>query len=210
MTPGAPVTRAPDAHPGPELVLLGGSAGSLDALAELLPALPGDWTLPVVVVVHLPRTGPSALAEVLAAHTPLAVVAAEDKQPLAARTLHVARPGYHLLVDAGPALALAIDGPEHHSMPSLDVLFESAAASCGARVVAVVLSGANPDGARGLAAVRAAGGIAVVQAPEDAKVDLMPRAALRECPDATVLPARAIGAFLGSLAAGETLISGGR
>ncbi len=193
------LTRAPEAHAGVEVVVMGGSAGSLEALAALLPELPPGWDLPLVLVVHLPREGPSALAEVLAGHTRLPVVEAEDKQPLERGTIHVARPGYHLLVDAGPALALAVDDPVHFSMPSVDVLFESAAAACGAGVAAVVLSGANEDGTRGLAAVRAAGGVAAVQAPEDAAVDVMPRAALRRCPDATVLPARALGGFLGSL-----------
>ncbi len=192
---------APAAPHRVDLVVLGGSAGSVDALATLLPALPRDWPLPIVVVVHLPRAGASGLAEVLAGHTGLPVSEAEDKQPLAGGAIHVARPGYHLLVDDGPALALAIDDPVHFSMPSLDVLFESAAATLGPRVAAVVLSGANEDGARGLAAVRAAGGIAAVQAPDDAAVPVMPRAALAGCPGATALPAAALGAFLASLAA---------
>ncbi|HEX9049331.1 MAG TPA: chemotaxis protein CheB [Anaeromyxobacter sp.] len=187
---------------GIELVVMGGSAGSLDALAALLPGLPPGWPLPLVLVIHLPRAGPSALPAVLAAHTALPVVEAEDKQPLARGTIHVARPGYHLLVDAGPALALSVEDPVHFSMPSVDVLFESAAATCGPSVAAVVLSGGNEDGSRGLAAVREAGGVVAVQAPEDAAMDLMPRAALRGCPDATVLPARALGRFLAALAAG--------
>ncbi len=196
-----PTPRAADARHAVELVLVGGSAGSLDALSELLAAVPGDWTVPIVVVVHLARDAPSALAEVLGAYTPLPVVEAEDKQPLGEGTIHVARPAYHLLVDAGPALALSVDDPERFSMPSIDVLFESAAATCGAGVAAVVLSGANDDGARGLAAIRAAGGMAAVQAPDDAEVDVMPRAALASCPDAVVLPARGLGEWLGSLAA---------
>lgn len=198
----APTRRAEGAREI-ALVVMGGSAGSLDALAALLPGLPPAWRLPIVLVVHLPPTAPSALAEVLAAYTHLRVVEAEDKQPLAPATVHVARPGYHLLVDVGPALALAVDDPEHFSMPSVDVLFESAAATCGPDVAAVVLSGGNEDGSRGLAAVRAAGGVAAVQAPEDATIDVMPRAALRGCPDATVLPAKALGGFLGSLAGCE-------
>ncbi len=193
--------RARGAH-AIELVVVGGSAGSLDAFAELLAGLPERWSLPIVVVIHLPRDARSALPEVLGAHTRLPVVEAEDKQPLASGTIHVARPGYHLLVDAGPALALAVDDPVHFSMPSVDVLFESAAATLGPGVAAVVLSGANEDGERGLAAVRGAGGLAAVQAPDDAAMDVMPRAALRGCPDATVLPARALGGFLASVAAG--------
>jgi two-component system chemotaxis response regulator CheB len=177
-------------------VLVGGSAGSLEPLEALVARLPPDWPLPVVVVVHLPPAGPSTLAPVLAALTALAVAEVEDKQPLAAGTIHVARPGYHVLVDEGPVLALAVDEPVHFSIPSIDVLLESAAATCGDRAVAVILSGASEDGARGLAAVRAAGGVAVVQAPDDAEVPLMPRAALAACPDATALPASELPGFL--------------
>jgi two-component system chemotaxis response regulator CheB len=194
-----------------ELVVIGGSAGSLDALSELLPALsellpalPPGWRVPVVIAVHLPQRAPSVLADVLRAQSRLPVLEAEDKQPLAGGAVHVARPGYHLLVDAGPRLALAVDEPVNFSIPSIDVLFESAAAACGPGVAAIVLSGANDDGARGLAAVRAAGGVAVVQEPGDARVDVMPRAALRGCPDAKVLPARALAEFLGGLAAEAT------
>jgi two-component system chemotaxis response regulator CheB len=140
---------------------------------------------------------------VLATFTDLRVVEAEDKLPIGGGGLYVARPGYHLLVDEGPTLALSVDEPVHFCRPSIDVLLESAAATCGAEVTGVILSGANEDGARGLAAVRAAGGRAAVQAPEDAASAAMPRAALRACPGATVLPARALGRFLASGAGGE-------
>jgi two-component system chemotaxis response regulator CheB len=178
------------------VVALGGSAGSLDALAAFLPDLDPDWPLAFALVVHLPRTGPSALASVLAAQTRLAVREVVDKEPLQAGTLHVAIPGYHLLVERGPAAALSVDEPVHHSIPSIDVLLESAAAACGPRVVGIVLSGANEDGADGLAAVCAAGGAAAVQAPDEAAVRTMPAAALARCPGAAVLRAREIAGFL--------------
>jgi two-component system chemotaxis response regulator CheB len=198
----APAPPRP-ARATPEVVLVGGSAGSLEPLSALAARLPPDWPVPVVVVVHLPPAGPSALAAALAAETALAVTEIEDKQPLAAGTIHVGPPGYHVLVDEGPVLSLAVDEPVHFSIPSIDVLFESAAATCGDRAVGVILSGASEDGASGLAAIRAAGGTAVVQAPGDAQVPLMPRAALGRCPDATVLPGSELAAFL------RTLIPGG-
>jgi two-component system, chemotaxis family, protein-glutamate methylesterase/glutaminase len=183
-----------------DLVVIGGSAGALDALAAFLPLLPRGWPLPIALVVHLPRNAPDGLAAVLGTYSVLPVAQAEDKQPLAPGTIYVGAPGYHLLVDEGPALALSVDDPVHFSMPSVDVLFESAAATCGPRVAGLLLSGANEDGANGLAAICAAGGVAAVQAPEEALVATMPRAALRRCPGATVLPAAAISDFLCSLA----------
>jgi two-component system chemotaxis response regulator CheB len=136
---------------------------------------------------------------VLSARTPFPVEQAVDKQPLMPGTIYVAAPDYHLLVDPGPALALSVDEPVQFSIPSIDVLFESAAATCREGVVAVLLSGASADGANGLAAVCAAGGVAVVQAPDDAAVDTMPRAALLRCPGAAVVPAAEIASFLCSL-----------
>jgi two-component system chemotaxis response regulator CheB len=196
------VTGLPGAAAGRgrfDLVAIGGSAGALELLFPLLQALPATWPLPIAVVVHFPRDAPGALPPVLRAAAALPVVEAEDKLPLAPGTIHLSRPGYHLLVGPGPALALAVDAPEHHSMPAIDVLFESAAATFGPRLAALLLSGANEDGARGLAAVHAGGGLAAVVAPEDARVDVMPRAALRACPQARPVPARDLSAFLLSL-----------
>lgn len=179
-----------------DVVAVGGSAGALEALCAFLPALQPGWSVPIVVVVHLPRSGPSGLAAVLGAQTPLRVSDAVDKAPLEPGTMYVGIPGYHVLVDDGPRIALSVDAPVHHSMPAVDVLFESAAATCGPRVVGLVLSGGNEDGAAGLAAISSRGGVAAVQAPEDAKVSTMPAAALRACPKARVLPARDVAGFL--------------
>lgn len=187
-----------------EVVAVGGSAGALEVLIPLLGALPARWPVAVAVVLHLPSDGPSALTAVLRDASALPVVEAEDKLPLAPGMVHVSRPGYHLLVGPGPALALAIDAPEHFSIPSIDVLFESVAATCGPRAAGLVLSGASEDGARGLAAIRDAGGRAAVQAPADARFDVMPRAALRACPSARALSLADLSAFLRSLPAGGT------
>ena len=189
-------------RPAVDLVVVGGSAGSLDALGRVLGALPAAFRLPIALVVHLPRAGSSALAEVLGRRCSLPVREAHDKEPLAPGTVHVAPPGYHLLVDAGLALALSVDDPVHFSIPSIDVLFESAAWTCGARVAGVVLSGASGDGAAGLAAICAAGGVAAVQDPAEAAVATMPAAALARCPRAAVLPAAGLHRLLVRLDAG--------
>jgi len=195
MTAPAPhgVDRLVDA------VVIGGSAGALDALKALLGALPAGYRLPLLLVVHLPRHQPSTLATTLERHCRLPVCEAEDKAPIAAGTLHVAPPDYHLLVDVGPALALSVDPPVHYAQPAIDVLFESAAEAYRERLAGVVLSGANADGAAGLAATARAGGLAFVQDPDGAIIPVMPAAALAACPDAMVLDAAGLGQALARL-----------
>jgi two-component system chemotaxis response regulator CheB len=159
-------------------VVIGCSAGGIEALSALLPAFAPDCGVAVLVVVHLPRERPSRLVDVFEGKCRLTVSEAEDKQPIQAGNLYFAPPDYHLLVDEGPRLALSVDELVHFSRPAVDVLFESAADAYGVELLAVVLSGANQDGARGLAAVERAGGLTLVQRPETAVAAAMPSAAL--------------------------------
>lgn len=166
---------------------VGGSAGAVEALSRLLPALEPACGIPVFVVVHLPRERPSRLVEVFAGKCRVPVGEADDKQPVEAGRIYFAPPDYHLLVDEGPRLALSVDDPVHFSRPSVDVLFQSAADAYGARLMAIVLSGANEDGAAGLAAVARAGGMTLVQRPDSALATAMPLAALRAAPASAAL-----------------------
>ncbi len=136
---------------------------------------------------HIPRERPSLLPEVFGARCVLPVKEAEDKEPVQPGTVYFAPPDYHMLIDRGPALALSGDEPVHFSRPSIDVLFDSAADIYGERLMGVVLTGANQDGAEGLAAVGRAGGRTVVQEPGTAAVAYLPEAALREGPVDAVL-----------------------
>ena len=144
----------------------------------LLPALPAGLRAAVIVVLHLPRDRRSLLVDIFRDRCALPVQEAEDQQPLLAGHLYFAPPDYHLLVDTGPRLALSIDPPVFFSRPSIDVLFLSAADRYGRRLLGVLLSGANEDGADGLAAIHAVGGRALVQAPATAFMPTMPEAAL--------------------------------
>ncbi|WP_242337305.1 MULTISPECIES: chemotaxis protein CheB [Anaeromyxobacter] len=174
----------------PRIVVIGGSAGAIETLLEILPALPPGYPLPVVVVVHLPAGQPSLLAEVLGTRSALPVVEAEDKARACPGTVYLAPPDYHLLLEGDGTLALSVDAPVHHSRPAIDPLLESAADAFADGVVAVVLSGASSDGAAGLAAVRRAGGLAIVQDPATASSPLMPEAALRAAdPELVLSPA---------------------
>lgn len=185
-----------DVRPRAELVVVGASAGAVEALSAVLPALPEGYRLPVVVVVHVPPDKTSIMAELFRAKCRVTVCEAEDKEPLAAGTVYFAPPDYHLLVEPDRRLSLSSEEPVHFSRPSIDVLFESAADAVGPGVVGVVLTGANDDGARGLKAVCDAGGLALVQSPEEAHVAAMPRAALAACPAAESLGLAEIAARL--------------
>jgi two-component system, chemotaxis family, protein-glutamate methylesterase/glutaminase len=183
-------------------VVLGGSAGCVDVLLTLLPAFEPECGVPVLLVVHLPRARPSRLVELFAPRCRLPILEAEDKLPLAPGTIYVAPPDYHLLVDAGPQLALAADELVNHSRPSIDVLFESAADAFGSAVLGVVLSGANSDGAAGLAAIARAGGLALVQEPAEAVATAMPEAALKAVPQSCALSVAKIAEELRAIRAG--------
>jgi two-component system, chemotaxis family, protein-glutamate methylesterase/glutaminase len=182
-----------------EAIVMGGSAGSFSALKSLLPALPAPLPVPVLIVVHVPPDRPSAIAEIFR-HGSHAVKEAEDKEPIA-RQIYFAPPGYHLLVETDRTLALAVDEPVHFSRPSIDVLFESAADTWGAALLAVLLSGASEDGAAGLAAVRERGGVTVVQDPRSAEYALMPEAAIRRATPSAVLAPAQIADLLASIPA---------
>jgi two-component system chemotaxis response regulator CheB len=184
-------------------IVIGASAGGIEALTVLLPALPVGLRCAVFIVVHLPRERPSLLVSVFAPKCRLPVQEAQDKEPVQPGTVYFAPPDYHLLIDEGPQLALSADEPVCFSRPSIDVLFESAADVYGPALLGLILSGGNEDGASGLAAVQRAGGIAVVQEPGSARVPLMPQSALARCQPDLVLPLEGIAALLQTMTDGD-------
>ena len=187
-------------------IAIGGSAGGIEALSELLPDLPASARCAVFVVLHQPRDRPSLLAELFAPRCAMRVCEPDDKQPVENGCIYFAPSDYHMLVDAGPGISLSADAPVHFSRPSIDVLFESAADVFGAALLAIVLSGGNEDGADGARAVRRAGGCVIVQDPMTARVPVMPQRAIeRALPDA-VLPVGEIHALLKRSISGEAAL----
>jgi len=182
-----------------EAVVIGTSAGGVHALSILLPALAPTATPAVLVVVHLPRDRPSSLPEVFSRKCALRVREAQDKEPIVPGTVYFAPSNYHLLVEQGPELALSVDALVHHSRPSIDVLFESAADVYGRRLLGIILTGANEDGAVGLRAIHDAGGVTVVQSPETAHSPPMALAAIKQAKPDHVLPLDQIAALLRTL-----------
>ena len=170
-----------------DATVIGASWGGVELLLELMPALPPACRAAFFIVIHIPREEPSLLPELFGGCCALPVKEAEDKEPARPGTVYFAPPDYHLLVERGPAIALSSDEPVHFSRPSIDVLFDSAADAYGPRLLGLILTGANQDGADGLMAVGRAGGRTVVQDPASAAVSTLPEAALSRGPVDCVL-----------------------
>jgi two-component system, chemotaxis family, protein-glutamate methylesterase/glutaminase len=182
-----------------ELVVIGTSAGGLEALCTLLGRLGPTFDLPILVVQHRSRDS-EALCEVLQDCTPLIVRDATDKEPLEGGTIYLAPPDYHVVVERG-YITLNVDEPVVYSRPSIDVAFESAADAYGSALIGVVLTGANRDGSAGLRRIVDGGGHGIVQAPDTSEVAVMPAAAAELVPEAECLPLEAVARRLGTLAA---------
>lgn len=161
-----------------EVIVMGVSSGGLGALKTILPALPENFTVPIAIVQHRNDRADDFLVEYMNQLCKLTVREAEDKEPIQAGHVYLAPGGYHLLVEPDRSFSLSEDVRVNYSCPSIDVLFESAADAFGGAVIGVVLTGANADGAAGLRAIKARGGIAIVQDPETAEAKAMPQAAI--------------------------------
>jgi two-component system chemotaxis response regulator CheB len=180
-----------------EVVVIGASWGGLSALTRVLAGLPPDFPIPVVIAQHRDVDAEDELlGTLLARHTPLAVIDADDKAPLASGTVLLGPPGYHVLVTDEGCAELSVDEPVQFARPSIDVLFETAADAFGPGAIGVLLTGANADGAAGLAAIAQRGGYTIVQDPADAERPEMPRAALAAMTPDVVAPLADIAGLL--------------
>ena len=182
------------------IVVVGASAGGVEALAELAASLPSELSAAVFVVLHLPPTGTSALPEILHRHGPLPAAHVKDGEPIQPGRIYVAPPDHHVLLRTGH-VHLSRGPRENGHRPAIDPLFRSAAREYATRVIGLVLSGALDDGTAGLLAIKSRGGIAVVQDPADALYPGMPSNALGHVPVDHVLPAASIGKLLARLIA---------
>ena len=187
-----------------ELICIGASWGGFDAIVRLLSGLSSAVEQPIVIAQHRsPESIEGTLAGLLATQTTRTVADAEDKLPLEPNRIYLAPPDYHLLVERG-SLALSLEGHVHFARPSIDVLFESAADAYAEAAVGVILTGANQDGAAGLARIKERGGVAIVQDPAGATRRAMPDAAIAATDADAVLPLEEIPPFLYGLCADVT------
>ena len=196
--------NAPDDRGDPQLIVIGASAGGVEALSKLVANLPRDLNACVCVVLHLAPRGVSALASILARSGPLPCRTAVDGEPLRRGEILVAPPDRHLIVDDGHA-GLTVGPRENGHRPAIDALFRSAAATRDRGVIGVVLSGSRDDGSAGLAAIKQGGGRAIVQDPDDALYRDMPANALAQVKaDAVVAADRVPTAIAALLDAAQT------
>lgn len=192
-----PQSKITKPAPAPvEAVVIGVSAGGIKALGVILPTLPADYPVPILIVIHLPPSRKSIIADLFEEKCALEVREAEDKEALSPGVVYFAPPDYHLLVEADHSISLSSEEPVMFSRPSIDVLFETAADAYGENLVGIILTGANPDGAQGLKAVAAAGGRVIVQSPGNAYATAMPEAALQSCPEAMAMELEDIAVYL--------------
>ena len=179
-----------------EAVVIGASAGGFEALLAILKDLPATYPMPLVAVLHLPDNHESKLAELFGYRLALQVREARDKESLAPGVLYFAPSGYHLSIENDRSFSLSCEDRVCYARPSIDVLFDSASDAYGKSLAGVLLTGANYDGAAGLAGMKVAGGLTIVQHPGSAEVATMPEAALRRMTPDLILPLAEIHSLL--------------
>jgi two-component system chemotaxis response regulator CheB len=189
------VTELPNL-PVVDAIVVGASAGGVEALLRIFAVIGADFRLPIITVLHLSDERRSQLAHVFQSRLPITVKEADDKEIIAPGTLYFAAPGYHLSVETDLSLSFSQEERVFHSRPSIDILFASAADAYGPRLAGILLTGANNDGARGLLQIKLAGGLTVVQDPAEAQSRTMPEAALALHTPNYLLPLHDIGQLL--------------
>jgi two-component system, chemotaxis family, protein-glutamate methylesterase/glutaminase len=162
-----------------ELLIIGGSAGSLEVILEVLPSLRHDLDYAILLVLHR-RSGDSLLTGLLSDKTRLEVKEAEEKEAIRPGVIYIAPADYHLLVEKDKTLSLDYSEKIHYSRPAIDASYETAAEAYGPLLIGVLLSGANADGAEGLLQIKQAGGFTIVQDPNEASVSYMPQQAIEK------------------------------
>ncbi len=180
------------------LVVIGTSLGGLSALKKVIPEIPESFTVPIAIVQHRHSDSNPSLSQLLQRYSALPICDVEDKAEILPGQIYIAPPDYHLLIEPG-YFALSTDEPVSFARPSIDVLFESAAEVYRHRVIGVLLTGANQDGAKGLATIKAQGGVTIVQDPVTAESPTMPESAIAMTLIDQVLPLSKIAALLVNL-----------
>lgn len=183
-----------------ELVVIGGSAGSISAIVRIIPALKPGFSVPLILVLHRRHTSRGGfISDILRHKTSLQLKEAEEKEPIVPGTVYVAPADYHLLIESDRTFSLDASEKIHYSRPSIDVTFQSAAAHYGARLTGILLTGANADGAQGIAEIYRGGGHTIAQAPWEAEAIAMPQSAIDTGSIIQILTLAEITGYLNSL-----------
>ena len=179
-----------------EAVVIGASAGGLGALQILFSNIGKKFHLPVLMVQHMHPESDDYLGQILKSYSHLKFIEADDKEPIEMGTVYYAPANYHLLVSGDKSLVLNVDEKVNYCRPSVDVLFESAADVYRQRLIGIILTGSNQDGAAGMSMIKRRGGLTIVQDPLQAEVDTMPRSVINLIKADYILPLEKIGKLL--------------
>jgi len=179
-----------------EAIVIGGSAGSFQVIADILCSLPKTFNLPIILCFHRLRTERHGFIEALSPRSVLPIIEPTDKMPIIGGTIYLTPANYHLYIETGNYFALSVEEPENHSRPSIDLTFYSAAKVYGKSLVGILLSGANRDGACGLKTISDNGGFVIVQDPSEAEVNIMPVTAIANAKVDKILRTVEIETFL--------------
>ncbi len=182
-----------------EAIVIGVSAGGMDALCSILPLLPEDFPFAVIIVQHMHPDSTGYLATMLNDRCAVEVHEAEEKEEIEPGNVYIAPANYHLLVENDRTLSLSIGAPVNYARPSIDVLFDSAADTYREKLIGMVLTGANDDGSLGLKKIKELGGLAIVQDPLTAEIDSMPKAAIKRVDVDYIISLKEIGPFLANI-----------
>jgi two-component system chemotaxis response regulator CheB len=182
-----------------KLIIIGGSAGSLDVILKLIPALQPILPFAIILVTHRKPTSDDILVELLNTKTSWTVKEAEEKEPILPNIIYVAPADYHLLLEKNKTFSLDVSEKVNYSRPSIDITFESAAEAYTSSLLTILLSGANADGVEGMQHVKRRGGYCVVQDPATADVAYMPQQAIDNVEVDKILPAVELATFINSL-----------
>jgi two-component system chemotaxis response regulator CheB len=177
-------------------VVIGSSAGGIKALSTVLESLPQSFPLPIIIVQHLHPNSNGYLVHILSAKCALTVKQAEEKEQIQGGVVYLAPPNYHLLLEEDRTFSLSLEERVNFSRPSIDVLFESAVYAYRHQLIGIILTGANSDGSLGLKKIKQIGGYAIVQDPDTAEAEAMPRSAIKVTSVDKILPLEEIGDFL--------------
>lgn len=180
-------------------IVIGASAGGIKALLNLLGALPANFTVPIIIVVHMPGSRESRLVAIFQYHMAAKVTTAEDKDRILPGHVYFAGPGYHLSIECDRSFSISCEEPIHYSRPSIDILMLSAADTYGDSLLGILLTGANQDGAEGMARIHEVGGITIIQDPREAEIATMPQSALNLFTPDFILPLREIQTLIFAL-----------
>ena len=180
-------------------IVIGTSAGGMDALAEIIPKLPGNFSIPIIIVQHIHANTDEFPGYYLNKNSELKVKEADEKESIKEGYAYIAPVNYHLLVDDDETFSLSVDEKVNFSRPSIDVLFQSAAEVFKSQLIGIILTGANNDGTEGLKMIKQNGGLVIVQNPKEANSDVMPRAAIAACKVDYILQLHEISELLQNL-----------